>query len=74
MSLKYPLAFLLTALNLIFALSAAVPEKSDAASSAEFPEHLVFGTPCDSDLLLSRRGFSLGYSRKRKHWKQICDV
>ena len=32
----------------------------------ELPEHLVFGIPCDGDLILNRKGFSLGYSKKRR--------
>lgn len=40
----------------------------------QLPEHLIFGIPGDSDLLLSRRGFSLGYSQQHKQALWVCYI
>ncbi|MBQ9755561.1 MAG: DNA/RNA non-specific endonuclease [Lentisphaeria bacterium] len=64
--LKLSIIFLLAALFFRNLLSAGIPENEPFSPPPGLPEHLVFGIPSESDLILSRRGFSLGYSKKRK--------
>lgn len=60
--------FLFCILILLQGITSAAAEEQCQVSGRKngLPEHLVFGIPCDGDLILSRKGFSLGYSKKRR--------
>ena len=56
-------------LFIIFALLLSLPGEEIKKSAEEkdyssLPENLIFGVPAESDLILNRKGFSLGYSKK----------
>ena len=64
--LKLSIIFFLAALFFSRPLSGGMPENEPFSPPPGLPEHLVFGIPSESDLILNRRGFSLGYSKKRR--------
>ena len=51
---------------MLFGGCSAVSEPETVAPERSLPDHLVFGVPQETDLLLSRRGFSIGYSHKMR--------
>ena len=66
--LKSPFLFLFSILLLVQPFCAQEPEEicHIEEKNNDLPEHLIFGIPGGEDMIISRKGFSLGYSRKRR--------
>ena len=68
------LASLLLIPLLLFGGAPELSERETVAPERCLPDHLIFGVPQETDLLLSKRGFSIGYSHKVRQAIWVCYI
>ncbi len=52
----------------------SLPAGDELLPNNALPEHLIYGIPGESDLLLNRRGFSLGYNFHTRQAVWVCYI